>query len=420
MFMFGLSYDLEFTLRRLAVTSGLLLVWAWLGSSYGLSFVQVLIVLIPNPLGFWGTLVELPSFYWGSWGLLYVPILFALQVAQAFAVVSLGLILWRRYRKDDGAALSAGRPIDTDQLKRPWFIVPAIMTVSTVVFCYLVVMVFVTVALRSLWRYDTSLPSIMAYFGYWPLVVGLAVSGIGLLLAWPQILGAQRFISAQTGTRVLPDDHPLTQRVHALAKRLDLPPPKVGATNVANAFAVGASRDHAMVVLGVPLVRGLTEAELDAVIGHELGHIISGDMQQMQFAESFQQGMGSLIGNFGRATTRQFAKSQTDASLGDGLSMLMRFSVLLGGEFAVKGFSRSREFYADAIGAAVSSPEAMASALQKISTITTAPTPVEQQYACLMFRGAVGQFLSTHPPTEKRIEALKSRAYYDILPRRDG
>lgn len=40
--------------------------------------------------------------------------------------------------------------------------------------------------------------------------------------------------------------------------------------------------------------------------------------------------------------------------------------MFLGGELAVKGTSRGREFYADAIGAGLTSADAMANALRKL------------------------------------------------------
>ena len=46
---------------------------------------------------------------------------------------------------------------------------------------------------------------------------------------------------------------------------------------------------NSVVVIGQPLINSLTEEELDAIIGHELGHIASGDVQRMQFAVGYQR-----------------------------------------------------------------------------------------------------------------------------------
>ena len=98
------------------------------------------------------------------------------------------------------------------------------------------------------------------------------------------------------GVSYLAADHPLSQRVAALAKKVGLPAPSVGVVNVINAFAMGSSSSDAAVVLGLPLIQSFSDEELDAVIGHELGHIVSNDMLRMQFAEGFQSMLGKVLG----------------------------------------------------------------------------------------------------------------------------
>lgn len=423
MFMFALSSDLGFTLRRFAITSGFLLIWAWFGLEYFEGWLTLLFVFIPNPWGFWRTLIDIPRGYWGTWALMYPALLLFFQVIHAFAFVSLVRIFWRRYR---GSSTPDTRPIDPTRLGQPWFIVPLVMTLSFIILPYFALLPsFASYEGRRFHFGHVNLPHLMVEVSFVVPLIGLSIAAIGVIVGWSRIFGAKRYIAANINMKSLPDDHWLTQRVHNLAKKLELTPPKVEVMAEPNALAVGVSRNQATVVLGIPLIQKLTPAELDAVIGHELGHIISGDMQQMQFAEGYQRGLGNLVGAMGIIITRAMIqtghiRSRAGADFGFILSNFARFTIFLGAEFAVKGLSRSREFYADAIGAAVSSPEAMASALEKVRTITTAPTPVEEQYACLMFRGAVGRFLATHPPFETRIAALQSRAYLDMLPKRKG
>lgn len=216
----------------------------------------------------------------------------------------------------------------------------------------------------------------------------------------------------------LDDAHWLTQRVHAMAAKLDLPAPKVGIMNQVNAFAMGTSREDAAVILGVPLINKLPPDELNAVIGHELAHIASGDMRRMIFAEGYQNLFGFVVGAIGivftvllQAALKHGHLDGGSAGLLRGIGGLGRYTLGFGSEVIVKGVSRSREFYADAIGASLSSPEAMARALERLGGITTAPTPAEDRYAYLMFRGGGGDLLSTHPTTENRVAALRSGEY---------
>jgi heat shock protein HtpX len=84
----------------------------------------------------------------------------------------------------------------------------------------------------------------------------------------------------------------------------------------------------------------------------------------------------------------------------------------------VKGLSRTREYHADAVGAALTSPEAMTRALEKVHGLTSGTSPAENQYAYLMFNsGRVGRLFSTHPTFEQRRDALRSESHLSKLPR---
>jgi len=231
-------------------------------------------------------------------------------------------------------------------------------------------------------------------------------------------------IGGEFNIRQLDDNHPLTQRVHHFAKKLDLPLPTVAVTDVVNAFAVGSSMNKAMVVLGVPLARHLSPEELDAVIGHELGHIVSGDMRQMQFAEGYQRMFGEvfhftgrLVGQMGASMASSRSSAALGQMMGNTVAFLGRALLNLGGEVMVKGLSRSREYYADAIGASLTSPAAMAGALDKLSTLSADETPAESEYSYMMFRGGSLRWIfSTHPAMEKRKAALEKRTHLRLMP----
>jgi Zn-dependent protease with chaperone function len=120
------------------------------------------------------------------------------------------------------------------------------------------------------------------------LAIAVVIGVIGLLCGLNYTSSAQAKAAEDFGPSILPCDHWLSQRVGVLAERLSLPRPAVGAMTTCNAYAVGKDPDHAAVVLGQPLIQALASEELDAVIGHELGHIASGDMQKMQMAVGFQ------------------------------------------------------------------------------------------------------------------------------------
>ncbi|WP_281069970.1 M48 family metalloprotease [Rhizobium leguminosarum] len=95
----------------------------------------------------------------------------------------------------------------------------------------------------------------------------------------------------------------LAQRVYALAAQLGLKTrPWVAVMPHNNAYAIGASADNALVVIGQPLIDSLSEDEVDAIIGHELGHVANNDMRRMGLARSFQN---SLVWYLGFSDTLQ-------------------------------------------------------------------------------------------------------------------
>lgn len=309
--------------------------------------------------------------------------------------------------------------IDGKRLRRAWWMTPIVLTFSLTVTLYVICGAFYRGSGKSLaWG--------ISMIGPVPAYIGLFLGVLGLLYGWRFNSSAAATVGEEFNVKVLPDAHPLTQRVQALAAKLDLPPPKVAVTDVVNAFAVGSSVKDAMVVMGVPLARHLTHEELDAIIGHELGHIVSGDMRQMQFAEGYQRMLGGVfygIGQMGGMVGAQMANSRSTAQLsrvaGDATAVIGRTIINLFGEVMVKGLSRSREYYADAIGAAVTTPEAMRSALAKIHQIPHERTPAENEYAYMMFSGNAWRWVfSTHPTLERRMAALDRRTHLRLMPMR--
>ncbi|MGP4804231.1 M48 family metalloprotease [Agrobacterium cavarae] len=243
-----------------------------------------------------------------------------------------------------------------------------------------------------------------------PLGVGIGVaagSAFGGFLAvplwgtvWGMIgLAKQRENAVRDhGITLLKDDHPLAQRVYALAARLGLPTrPWVGIMPHNNAYAIGASADNAMVVIGQPLLNTLNDDEVDAIIGHELGHIANNDMRRMGLAHSFQNALVWYLGFSEKA--QRWA----------------RWALTWFSELYVLSLSRKREYWADAFGAALTSKEHMIAALEKLHN-GPALSEFEHDKARLMFRGiAKGSMLSTHPTLQERRAALQSETYVKLV-----
>ncbi len=193
--------------------------------------------------------------------------------------------------------------------------------------------------------------------------------------------------------KVLEDEDPLALRVYDQAARLGLTThPWVAVMPHNNAFAIGASSRSALVVIGRPLIETMTDTELDAIIGHELGHIVSNDMRRMGLARSFQN---SLVWYLGFSRT---------------LQRWARWLLTWLSELLVLSMSRQREYWADAVGAALTSKEAMISALEKLHQEPKLSS-FERDYARLMVHGVDNALFSTHPTLPQRKRALE-KGYY--------
>lgn len=242
-----------------------------------------------------------------------------------------------------------------------------------------------------------------------PFGVGLGIfasllAGLVAVPLWGTIFGFVGMNAARSSTlgkmgfRTLPDDHPVTAKIREFAERLDLPMPRVGSVPVYNAFAMGSHETSATVAMGEPLIETLDENEWAAIVGHELGHIVSGDMRRMMLMRTFQNACVWFM----------FAQ---------GLKQFARWVISWVAELFILGFSRRREYWADAIGAELAGKEAMIGALRKLET-APALTGEEKRNARFMFRGKVNALFSTHPQTSDRIAALEAETYLRRLPRR--
>lgn len=199
--------------------------------------------------------------------------------------------------------------------------------------------------------------------------------------------------------------------VAELAQRAGLPMPKVYIIDSPhpNAFATGRDPDHAAVAATTGLLNMLTRDEVAGVMAHELGHVKNRDTLVMTVVATVA-GAISMLANFG-----MFFRSGDNR--GNALATLLAVIVApIAAMIVQMAISRTREFGADKAGAEISgNPLALASALAKISRGAQAiPNPVSEQMPAAaqlyIVPTHVSEMFSTHPATERRIEALQDLA----------
>ena len=211
-------------------------------------------------------------------------------------------------------------------------------------------------------------------------------------------------------------DHQLYRIVERLTARANLPMPKVYIIPEAspNAFATGRNPSHAAVAATEGILRVLSESELEGVIAHELAHVQHRDILISSVAATIAAAImmvarmahfAAMFGGYGSPDDR------------NGTNPIALLATMIFAPFAAMliqmAISRSREFAADAGGAALAgNPYGLAEALRKIDAISKrvpldANPATAHMFIIKPFAGAgLMSLFSSHPPTEARIAAL--------------
>ncbi|HJS37763.1 MAG TPA: protease HtpX [Burkholderiales bacterium] len=244
-------------------------------------------------------------------------------------------------------------------------------------------------------------------------VVGFAGSFISLLMSktaakWST--GAH-VIDGSEGTT----EYWLVQTVKRLADKAGIGMPEVAVYEGApNAFATGAFRNSSLVAVSTGLLQSMSKEEVEAVLGHEIGHVANGDMVTLTLIQgvvnTFVVFLARVVGFF-----VDKAIFRTERGVGPGFYVTVLVCEIVFGILAsmiVAWFSRQREFRADAASAdLLGSPRPMMHALARLGGLEPGALPPAIQTAGITNRpSGIMALFSTHPPVEERIAALQARA----------
>jgi heat shock protein HtpX len=237
----------------------------------------------------------------------------------------------------------------------------------------------------------------------------------------------QAIIDFATGSRPLsreaePRAYNLLENL-CISRGLSMPTLKVIETDEMNAFASGLHEGRFSVTVTRGILGAMDDAELEAVLGHELTHIINRDVRTMVIASIFAGiitlmcqiiyrsimwgGFGGLRGRRGNVGVFILVALVVGA-VGYVLAIVIRMAI-----------SRTREYVADAGSVQLThNADAMISALRKISGHAHLDAPASMRAMFLEDddEGVMGLF-ATHPPVEKRVQALMAYAAgHDVEP----
>lgn len=214
----------------------------------------------------------------------------------------------------------------------------------------------------------------------------------------------------------------LVRKVHYLSQKAGLSKmPEVGIfqSPEINAFATGPSKNNSLVAVSTGLLHGMSDDEVEGVLGHEVAHIANGDMVTMALVQGVINAFVMFFARVAAFAVNQAMRSDDDEDSGftGGWSYFLTviaFEFLFGflGMFVVSYFSRYREYRADEGGAKLAGKSKMRSALvslqRNFEVLSTANQSDDKAIACMKIstKSSFMELLSTHPSLDKRIKAL--------------
>jgi len=244
-----------------------------------------------------------------------------------------------------------------------------------------------------------------------PLALGGA--GVSFLIAW---LGNTAIIDLATGARKVTraqqaELYNLLENL-CISRGVPMPSLRIIDSEAMNAFASGVNEKQYSITVTRGLMEALDEAELEAVLAHELTHVVNRDVRTMIIASVFA-GVITLIAQIIFRGVQFGGGRSGKSSKGAGLFILVALAVAaVGYVLAIvirMTLSRAREYVADAGAVELTrNPDAMIGALRKISAAPVklaAPEAVQAMFLDNEPSGIMDIF-ATHPPIEKRIAAL--------------
>ncbi len=208
----------------------------------------------------------------------------------------------------------------------------------------------------------------------------------------------------------------------ALAAGVPVPAAYIIPAAQINAFAAGTNPENAAIAITEGALTKLNRDEVQGVIAHEFGHIYNGDMKISLRLAAMVMGFLFIIYLAMRILQFSGLRRRSEDDKGGNPVMIAALVLIVAGAITwVAGsilkstVSREREYLADACAVQFTrNPEGIANALRKIGNDSTEDMPKEgAAFSHLYFdeHSGFSSLFATHPPLEKRIEAIEGKEY---------
>lgn len=212
----------------------------------------------------------------------------------------------------------------------------------------------------------------------------------------------------------------LVRKVHEISRRAGLttmPEVAIYRSPDVNAFATGPSRNNSLVAVSTGLLERMNDEEAEGVLAHEVAHVANGDMVTMALVQGVVNAFVMFLARVVAFAIDQATRRDNDE--GGGLGMMAHFFIvqilqIVFGILAapvVMGFSRWREYRADAGSAKLVGKEKMIAALESLKRNYPIQEQVKEEPAMAAFKisskKAWMEWFASHPTLDKRIAALQ-------------
>lgn len=246
----------------------------------------------------------------------------------------------------------------------------------------------------------------------WAIVIWVVLFAAGY--AAIQYFAAGRQAIAMSGAqRITAADNPRLYRVvENLSIATGTPMPEVYLVHdpAPNAFATGRDPEHAMVAATTGLLDIMTDAELEGVMAHELGHVRNYDIRVSMIVYGLVVAVGMISDVLVRMAF--FGRNNNGNPVVMVFGLVAMLVAPLVASLVQLAVSRQREYLADATGAMITRyPEGLASALHKLNEYGR---PLQKQNSSMahlwiadpLKPGLMQRLFATHPPIDERIRRL--------------
>lgn len=212
----------------------------------------------------------------------------------------------------------------------------------------------------------------------------------------------------------------IVHKVHSMARKAGLekmPEVYLYQSPELNAFATGPSRNNALVAVSTGLLDNMTEDEVEGVLAHEVSHIANGDMVTMTLVQGIVNTFVMFLAYLATQVVMNALRGEDEERRG-GFGNYFLYHMIHNLVYTLFSFlslplvmyvSRWREYRADFGSAQIVGKHKMVAALERLKSNHELVADHEKNIEVMAINAKTGfaELFSSHPPLEKRIQALR-------------